>query len=203
MTEAPQIRDAIRRGEVRGAELRARLDAISADDRDAWLDRVLGIDELPDDGPELPPGGVPYLPCAVDDVLAILDACAVGEGARVVDLGSGLGRVPIVVHLLTGATAHGIEVQSGLVSRAREIAASLALTSVTFEHADVRDAALEGDLFVMYAPFSGAILEHTIERLGSLGRRNAITVATIDLVLPATFVSRETSSPRVRIHSLA
>ena len=203
MDDASRVRDAMRCGELRGPALRGLLDALPSTDRDAWLDRVLGIEELPDDGEDLPRGGVPYLPCAIDDILSIVDACRLDERSRVVDVGSGLGRVPILVHLLTGARTQGIEVQLGLVSRASAIACELSLDAVVFTHADARDADLEGDLFVLYAPFSGVILERTLGRLIDLSARHVIWIATIDLELPPPFVVIASARERVRVHRIA
>ena len=203
MDDAWSARDAICRGDLRGPALRALLDTLPPTDRDAWLDRVLGIEELPEDGEDLPRGGVPYLPCAVDDVLSIVDACPLDTRSLVVDLGSGLGRVPILVHLLTGARARGIEVQSALVSRAKAVASELSLDAVAFTHADVRDADLEGDLFVLYAPFSGAILEHTLGRLIDLSTRQLVHVATVDLELPRPFAVMTRARERVCVHRVA
>ncbi|HXS16281.1 MAG TPA: hypothetical protein VN764_03780, partial [Polyangiaceae bacterium] len=52
---------------------RAALMSVPPLDRDAWVDRVLGIEQSVDDGPELPRGCAPYLPCPVDAVLAMLE----------------------------------------------------------------------------------------------------------------------------------
>jgi hypothetical protein len=40
-------------------------------ERDAWLDSIFGLGDLPDDGPDLPRGCVPYLPSSVDTLLRV------------------------------------------------------------------------------------------------------------------------------------
>src|SRR5262249_18543482 len=100
---------------------RAALLGVPAGERDAWVDRVLGLDGLPDDGPALPAGGVPYLPCSVEVLLRMVDEASVGSGDVFVDVGAGPGRAIALVHLLTGAAAVGLEIQPALVSAAHDL----------------------------------------------------------------------------------
>ena len=114
----PRYRDAVNQRDRAAAErVRAQLDAGARDarafrasieavpplDRDAWLDVALGLGPPPADGPELPPGGVPYLPCAIDSLLRSVDVAAIAPTDVVVDIGSGAGRAAVTLHLLTGA----------------------------------------------------------------------------------------------------
>ena len=78
--------------------------------------------DLPDDGPEIPRGCVPYVPCSVDALLRMVEQARVRSSDVFVDVGCGPGRAAAFVHLLTGAGAIGIEVQSGgLVCAARNL----------------------------------------------------------------------------------
>jgi hypothetical protein len=72
-------------------------------ERDAWVDALLALPELPADSPGLPAGAVPYLPAGVAEILALVSEAPLREGDELVDLGSGLGRVAILAHLLSGA----------------------------------------------------------------------------------------------------
>src|SRR5262245_24997115 len=139
---------------LRGPALLDAIAAVPADGRETWIDALLGIDELPADA-ALPRGAVPYLPCGVDDIVAFVRELPLREEDVLVDLGSGLGRVAILAHLLTGARAHGIEIQDHLVASARRRARALGLDRVSFDRADVREAALDGSVFFLYAPFNG------------------------------------------------
>jgi SAM-dependent methyltransferase len=103
------------------AAFRNALLAVPSDDRDTWLDQVLGLGAPPIDGPELPRGCVPYLPCSVDALVDIVERADVGPTDVFVDVGSGVGRAIALVHLLTGAEVVGIEVQAKLVEVAREV----------------------------------------------------------------------------------
>src|SRR4051812_23604013 len=137
---------------------RAVLEDVPPADRDAWLDEVLGLGEIPDDGPELPNGCVPYLPCPVDALVQMVDQAPIRATDVVVDVGAGLGRAAALVHLLTGATVIGIEIQPALVHSARDLAARLPLSRI---------ACLEGDavpltgfitirsIFFLYCPLRG------------------------------------------------
>ena len=62
----------IQSGALRGEELAQLLLSVPFRDRDAWTDELLGLEGLPPDVPDLPPGSVPYLPCGVDEIVAFL-----------------------------------------------------------------------------------------------------------------------------------
>ena len=197
MRDSARDRDGLRKGLLRGRALREALEARSAADRDAWIDRVLELGEIPDDGPELPRGGVPYLPAGVDEILEVIDVAAVAASDRVIDLGAGVGRLAMLVHALTGASVRGVEVQSALVRQAQERLDALGLDGVSVEHGDARTFALEADVLVLYAPFSGPLLAEVLARIAALSP--APRVVTIDLVLPTPFVHRA-GEGRVRLY---
>lgn len=73
------------------AAFRAALSAQPSIERDGWLDRVPGLGELLDDGPALPRGDGPYLPCAVGVLLDMVDAAPIGPSDVFVDIGAGGG----------------------------------------------------------------------------------------------------------------
>jgi hypothetical protein len=151
-------------------------------ERDAFVDQRLGIEAPPPDA-DLPRGSVPYLPCGVEEIVAFVRAVPVTRDDTFVDLGAGLGRVAMLVHLLTGARAHGIEIQEHLVRAAEKRARALGLAQVTFEHANVLDAALEGNVFFLYAPFNGPMLARACERLDEVAKERSVTIGTVDVVV--------------------
>jgi SAM-dependent methyltransferase len=180
---AERTRAMIQRGD-RGA-FRAVLRGVPAPARDAWVDRVLGLELPPDDGPELPRGGVPYLPCPVDALLRLVEHAPVRTADRFVDIGSGTGRAAAVVHLLTGAPAMGVEVQPALVAAARDLVARLRLSAVTFVQGDAACTPLpDGSVFFLYCPFSGERLATVLDGLGAQARTHPIAVCCVDLPLP-------------------
>ncbi len=166
---------------------RGALLAVPAGARDGWVDCVLGLEVIPEDGPELPRGCVPYLPAPVDALLRLSEQAAVGARDRFVDIGCGPGRAAVLVHLLTGAPAVGIEVQPGLVAVGRALVARLGLAAVSFVAGDAveQTAALaEGSLFFLYCPFSGERLARVLATLEAVAARRPIHVGCLDLPLP-------------------
>jgi hypothetical protein len=178
------------------------LDAIPAADREAWIDAVLGISPpLPDR--DLPRGAVPYLPAPIAEIIAMVREAPVRATDELVDLGSGLGRVLVLAHLISGAPARGIELQAHLVDRARATCAELHLPAVTFECANAADQALDGSVFFLYAPFNGDLLARVMRRLEAVARRRSITIATVDLELHDVpwLVSRPTSRASLTLYA--
>jgi SAM-dependent methyltransferase len=158
------------------------LQSVPVDDRDAWIDNILEIDPPPPDH-DLPRGGVPYIPCGVAEILSMIASVPVTPADTVIDIGSGLGRVVLIAHLLTGARGHGVELQPHLVARAREICVELNVTDVTFECLDAGDATLDGSILFLYSPTNGAMRVRMLERMHELAQRRRIVVCTVDLEL--------------------
>jgi SAM-dependent methyltransferase len=172
-------------------------------DRDEWVDALLGMDgALPADAPDLPRGAVPYLPCGVEEILAMVLAAPLRAGDDLVDLGSGLGRVVILGHLLSGAHAHGVEIQEHLVRDARAYAAELKLATVSFEHANAVDADLDGSVFFLYSPFNGEMLARVLSRLRRVAERRSIVVCAVGVEFrrEGWLVPRPTSSRALTIY---
>ena len=183
-SSAIAMRIRIRGDGVEGTALLDSLLTVPPHDRDAWVDVLLGIDALPTDVPDLPRDAVPYLPCGVDEILAVLREVPISAADELVDLGAGLGRVAILVHLLSGARAHGVELQAPLVQSARACCAALGLDDVTFTHGDVAETELDGSVFFLYTPFTGATLTRALARLEEVARRRPIVICAIGFELP-------------------
>lgn len=158
--------------------------AVPSRDRDAWVDHLLATDELPSDEANLPHEAVPYLPCGVDEILAVLREVPVTARDEFVDLGAGLGRVTILVRLLSAARALGVERQAALVQSARACAAALRLDGVTSTHGDAAETALDGSVFFLYTPFTGATLGRAVARLEEVARRRPIVVCAVGFEMP-------------------
>jgi SAM-dependent methyltransferase len=180
---ARTARAGIESGALRGAALLELILSIRPFDRDAWIDELLGIEEPPPDVPDLPRGSVPYLPSGVEEILAMVLEVPVRPGDELVDLGSGLGRVAILAHLLSGARAAGVEIQEPLVRSARARCAALGLAAVSFIHANAADAELDGSVFFLYAPFNGEMLRRVLRRLQDVARRRPIVLCAVGLEL--------------------
>jgi predicted RNA methylase len=167
---------------------RAALEAIPERARDGFIDRVFGLEDLPQDGPELPRGCVPYLPTPVNALLKMIDCAGLSSSDVFVDLGAGLGRTLALIHFLTGANAIGIEIQSELVRGSRELASRLNARDISVIEGDAVELARElttGSVFFLYCPFSGDRLERVIDDLEPMARQRAIRVCSVDLPLPS------------------
>lgn len=95
------------------------------------------------DEPEFgqPGKDVIWIPTSDSMVRAMLSAAGAGPRDRVVDLGSGDGRIPITAAREYGATALGIEYDPKLVALARANAARAGVSSrASFVRADIFDA---------------------------------------------------------------
>lgn len=184
---AARARSAIVAGRATPAAVRAALAQVPRAERDRWVDLVLGTDVVPDDGPHLPPGCVPYLPCPVEALLRVIDQAGVHEGDVFVDVGGGVGRAAALTHLATGAAALGLEVQPHLARAFRAMAARLRLARVSVIEGDAAQALRlvpEGTVFFFYCPFGGARLAEALDHLEAIARARPIRVCAVDLPLP-------------------
>jgi SAM-dependent methyltransferase len=187
-SSALRARELAERGLHDRAKFQAALLDVPSNARDAWLDLVLGLGELPDDGAALPRGCVPYLPCSVDALLAVIEHAGVTASDVFVDLGSGLGRPLALVHLLTGASAIGIEIQPALVHGARELATRLQLSKLQFlegEAAELTGSVAVGTVFFLYCPFGAERLAKVLQQLEELARTMPLRIGCVDLPLPS------------------
>ncbi len=166
---------------------RAALDSFPQAEGDGWLDRIFELRALPLDGPELPRGCVPYLPCPVEPLLRIIELADIQSSDVFVDIGSGLGRALLLTHFLTGAEALGIEIQSALVRRSCELAASLNAERVSVTEGDAVALAHTlaiGSVFFLYCPFSGSRLDRVLAAIAALAKTRSVRVCSVDLPLP-------------------
>jgi hypothetical protein len=189
-------------GALRGAPLLELLLSVPVLDRDAWVDELLGIEPPPPDISDLPRGAVPYLPSAVGDILAMVLEAPVRAEDQLVDLGSGLGKAVILAHLLSGACAHGVEIQEPLVSSARARCKRLALPGVSFVHANAAESELDGSIFFLYAPFNGDMLTRVLRRLEEVARRRPLVICAVQLEFRDVpwLVPRESSSVSLMLY---
>lgn len=197
---AARVRGLIECAQHEPSGFRSALLEVPAEERDAWLDLALGIDELADDGPELPRGCVPYLPCSADDLLRVVDHAPVGGHDVFVDIGSGVGRAAAFVHLLTGASAIGLEIQPRLVVSARALSARLLASRIPSIEGDATKLAgfiTVGTVFFLYCPFSGERLEQVLAGLEPIARTRTIRVCSVDVALPSCRWLSLEKSPRV------
>ena len=181
---AGRLRAELRRDLVTPAVFGAALESVRPQDRDAWLDLLWDIDEIPSDDPELPRGCVPYLPCGVATVLDAVHLAAVTCDDVFVDVGSGAGRAAFLVHLETGAGCIGLEIQPALVRAAQARADWLRLSRLRFLEGDAADLVrfiTTGTVFFLYCPFGGERLQRFLDGLEDVARARRIRVCCVDM----------------------
>lgn len=183
--------DIVRRGQPRAPlqwlhdsmgqnESKSPLPGFGFDYRDELLSGVLQLREPREPNLQLSPEMVFYQPTPVRHILRLIAATALAEEDVFVDLGSGLGHVPLLVFMMTGAQSLGIEVQAGHVASARECAQSLHLSRVRFISQDAREADLSsGTVFYLYSPFKGSILADVLSALRMESMRRSIKICSL------------------------
>lgn len=182
------LRPAIRAGALRGPALRQLLAEYASPDTpptpaydllDTFVHGLFHLAPEPTPALSLAPDMVFYQPTPVRVLLTLLDALPLTPTDVFYDLGSGLGHVPILVHLLTGLPAVGLEREPAYYAYARACADALHLPHVTFVQTDARDADFsEGTLFYLYTPFTGNILQTVLEKLKKHAQTRTIRLLT-------------------------
>jgi hypothetical protein len=161
-----------------GKEISAH--GLAYDNRDELVSGILQIREPNEVHLQHEPEMVFYQPTPVRHILHLMKASALSEADVFVDLGSGLGHVPLLTSMLTGVQSLGIEVEAAYVASAQECAQSLHLSRVRFIHEDARSADLSsGTVFYLYSPFTGSILAEVPQRLRKESTRRPIKICTL------------------------
>jgi len=121
-----------------------------------------------------------YQPTPARHILYMLRLCALTGADTLVDLGSGLGHVPILASLLTDAKCIGIELESAYIESASKCAESLGLNRAAFLQQDARDADLSTATVVyLYTPFTGSILGSVLGKLRDQSAHRQIRICTL------------------------
>lgn len=95
------------------------------------------------------------------------------------DIGSGLGQVVILVHLLSGAYSIGVEFEPSYCQYAKDIVSKFALTDIEFINADARTVDYShGTIFFLYTPFIGTMMQDVLGLLQRLALKKEIRVCT-------------------------
>ncbi|BFI95660.1 MAG: hypothetical protein RSP_11700 [Rhodanobacter sp.] len=173
------IRAAIRQGAGRDALWHWHGAASGGDGYD-WLDELVGgvlsFGEPGEPSP-LAPDMVFYQPTPARHVFDLLERLALTADDVLVDLGSGLGHVPLLAAICTEARAVGVEIQPAYVQGARACAQSLRLANAHFVQGDARSADFAaGSVFYLYTPFTGAVMRSVLDALCREAGRRAFRV---------------------------
>ena len=140
---------------------------------------LLGAGAPTDERARLDPEMVRYQPTPARQILRLIDRAAIRPDDVFYDLGSGLGNVVLLVALLCGARARGIEVEPAYCEHARACARDLNVPGVEIIQADARAAPFaEGTVFFLYTPFRGALMRQVLDRLRVEATQRPIRVCT-------------------------
>jgi len=166
-------------------------DEIGYDSLDVFINSLLLIQAAPVETKAREPEMVYYQQTPARVIFGLVEKAQLTEAEVFYDLGSGLGQVPILVNLLSGATAKGIEFEPAYCDYASQCAADLNLLSrVEFINADARTVDYsEGTVFFMYTPFEGRLLQDVLEKLRGESQKRMISLFTYGPCTPQ--VSRQ------------
>jgi hypothetical protein len=146
---------------------------------DELISGVLQLEE-PDVGSAHPgPEMVFYQPTPARHIFDLMRRAAFTEQDVLIDLGSGLGHVPLLAAICSGIRSIGVELEPAYIETARHCARELNLDRVTFVQSDAREADLShGTVFYLYTPFTGNILRTVLDRLRQETASRAIRVCS-------------------------
>ncbi len=132
-----------------------------------------------------PPEMVFYQPTPARHILQLIRLSGLSASDTLIDLGSGLGHVPILASILTGAKCIGIEAEGAYVNGSRDCAAALHLNRVRFIHENASEANLAGGtVFYLYTPFTGNTLKTVLQNLHDIRKERVITISTLGPCTP-------------------
>ena len=156
---------------------------------DEIVSGVLKLSEPRDVSPLHSPEMVPYQPTPARHILDLITAVNLSSDDVLVDLGSGLGHVSLLVSILTKSRAVGVEFQPAYVACAQESARKLKLSRVEFIAGDARGADLStGTVFYLFSPFMGSILSDMLQLLFRESNKRQIRICSLG---PCTRVLQE------------
>jgi SAM-dependent methyltransferase len=149
------------------------------DTLDVFINRLFFFGAIPQPTKDLGPEMVYYQKTPARIVFDMVESAYFTREDVFIDIGSGMGQVAFLVHLLTGIAAKGIEFEPAFCDYARYCAAELHLSRVTFINADARQADYsDGTTFFMYTPFRGTILREVLSILRKESLRRSIKIIT-------------------------
>jgi len=187
-----RLRQDIASGNCTGAELRQRIAGYAGDaseggrqadegydSLDALVNGLLLTEPAPEGPRQRDPEMFLYQPTPARIVLEMVDTADFRQHDVFYDIGSGLGQVSILVHLLTGIRAMGVEVEPAYCDYAKRCASGLNLSQVQFITVDAREADYsDGTIFFLYTPFEGGMLDRVLERIRHVSMRGRIRLYT-------------------------
>jgi precorrin-6B methylase 2 len=149
------------------------------DNLDTFLNGLFLFQPFPEQTKDPEPEMVYYQKTPARIVFELVEQAHFEKGDVFFDVGAGLGQVAILVNLLAGIKARGIEFEPAFCDFARHCAAECHLSDVTFINVDAREADYSGGtVFFMYTPFRGEMLEAVLALLKKESLQRKIKIIT-------------------------
>ncbi len=169
------LRARIRERTLEPAEFLAQLQAVPFEWRDHLCEEIFDLAYSPLEPAPVAEAVTHHYPSGVGEILFMLERSQLRPDRVFVDLGAGLGKVVLLVALLSGARAVGVELDPARVERARAAARALQLDNAEFIAADLREVSLpEADVYYMFMPGVALRSSEIIARLAPLSARRHI-----------------------------
>jgi SAM-dependent methyltransferase len=187
-----RLREHIREGKYTGAAFTPMIyqytgyavgdgkpDKIGYDNLDVFINALLDDHPVPEETNEREPEMVFYQKTPARLVFQLAAVAQLKPGDIFYDIGSGLGQVTILMHLISGAECRGVEYEPAYHAYAQACAAQLNLTHVQFINADARQADFsDGTVFFLYTPFMGVLLQQVLDLLQQQAQKRPIRLFT-------------------------
>ena len=188
-----RLRATVQSGHCRGATLLNLIDryvghdlssqlvypAIGYDSLDVFTNGLFPLYDLPLAIQEREPEMVFYQKTPARIILELVAKANLTDHDVFYDLGAGLGHVCVLVNLLSGATAKGIEIEPAYWQYASACATDFNLSNVSFICEDARTADYsDGTVFFLFTPFEGGILQAVLAKLETISRYRQIRIFT-------------------------
>lgn len=154
-------------------------DKIGYDNLDVFINGLLSDRPIPETTIMRSPEMIFYQKTPARIIFEMIDLAEIKPDDVFFDLGSGLGQAVILVNLISGATAIGIEYEPAFCNYAKACASQLNLSNVEFIHAEACSCDYsQGTIFFMYTPFEGGMLQDMLDILKKESQKRAIKVFT-------------------------
>jgi hypothetical protein len=149
------------------------------DDLDVFIDTIFGLDIEAIRIPNCREGMVHLERTPARVVLEMMDGLNLTGEETIVDLGSGLGHVVLVFGLLKNAKCIGIEIETLYCEASMRAMETLNIPNVSIVNEDVQDVDLgEGDIFFMYSPFFGHVMNCVLTKLRHIAEKKRIRICS-------------------------
>jgi hypothetical protein len=146
---------------------------------DIFINRLLAVRDMPEQSKPLEPEMVFYQKTPARIIFELVKDTGFAEDDVFFDIGSGLGQVVMLVNLLAGIRAVGVEFDPAFCKYSEECAAMLGLQDVAFINADASETDYSnGTVFFMYTPFRGKMLEDVLDALRKESLKRKIRIIT-------------------------